>query len=480
MTHTILIVDDEATQRNILQHVITEKLGYRGIIASSGAEAISWIQKCKKPAPDLMLLDYELGSNNALDVMQSLRENGIDIPVVVVTAYGDMEKASACIRAGAFDFLSKPINIERLDVSLRNALHAKRLQMQVQRLEKHRTGGASFSDMVGGNVQFTNCVGQATKIAHLNTPVLLEGENGVGKETFARAIHGASARSRFPFVVIDCGAVSEQSSDHSALYKKLLEANQGTAYLVGICNLELERQAKLLRALQEGEIVASGTITPTKLDVRLISSTNRNLDMMVQRGEFRSDLQHRLSSAHILLPALRDRRDDIHMLIEHFIRKYAALEYKTIRGITPSALGMLVSHSWHGNIRHLENLVFRAVVMTERSQLDIDDFEPLRKAQTISRAQMIGGSDMIGHNQEISAMQALSSIANESSSLMSLVAASGHMKRMDQLEVEAIRYALHYYKGHMSEVARRLGIGRSTLYRKMHDFNIVHPEAVSG
>lgn len=465
MTQTILIVDDEATQRNILQHVVSEKLGYRGVMLSSGEEALNWIQKSRQPVPDLVLLDYELGVNNAIDVMHMLTQHGIDIPVIVVTAYGDMEKARASIQAGAFDFLSKPVNIERLDVSLRNALHAKNLQSQVCRLEKKYMGSVSFSDMIGMNKQFSACIAQAHKAANNSFPILLEGENGTGKESLALAIHGAGYRKKNPFMELDCASLGDSQTK---LYEKFYDANGGTIYLVGICNLRLECQAKLLRAIQESEVTLGEDMSPKKIDVRVISSTERCLDGMTERGEFRSDLKYRLSNTHIKIPGLRDRRDDIHLLVNHFIQKYAAREYKTIRGISSSAMGMLVSHTWLGNVRQLENIVFRAVVMTENMQLDIDDFELLFKPQFRTQPEVVSGVNLM----------ALSGLAAGSpSSLMSLVGSSGHMKRIDQLEVEAIRYALQYYKGHMSEVARRLGIGRSTLYRKMHDFNITLPES---
>lgn len=403
--------------------------------------------------------------------MRNMNDHGVDIPVVVVTAYGDMEKAAACIKAGAFDFLSKPVNIERLGVSLRNALHTKFLQHQVQSFERHRTGGVSFSQVIGNNVAFRACIAQATKAAHGSMPLLIRGESGSGKTLLARAIHGSSGRSRHPFVTLNCSMLMEPSgtlaldknlspAHGNKLYEKILEANHGTLYISGVCNLSLPQQVLLLRALQENELpMEGGRATP--VDVRVISGSSRSLDILVQKGEFRGDLLHRLAHSMISLPALRDRRDDIHLLVEYFIRKYAASEFKTVRSISPSALGMLVSHPWQGNVRQLENKIFRAVALSKNSQLDIDDFDMLQRDEA---------ADYRVH--EHSSASPYHAPALENTSLMSLVGPSGHMKRMDQLEVEAIRYALQYYKGHMSEVARRLGIGRSTLYRKIHDFDI--------
>jgi DNA-binding NtrC family response regulator len=327
--------------------------------------------------------------------------------------------------------------------------------------------------------------------------VLIEGESGVGKEMVARAIQGESDRRGKPFVAVNCGAMPENLVE-SILFGhekgsftgatarhagKFQEAHGGTLFLDEVAELPLDIQVKLLRALQEGEIDPVGARRPVKVNIRLISATNRNMIEMVKAGQFREDLYYRLHVFPIMVPPLRVRSEDIDGLVQHFIVRFAAEEGRKIRSIDDQALAMLKAYSWPGNVRQLENAVFRAIVLCESDRLTVDDFPqiaalvegyearvppapaPAPKPELPSgRAAIIGGegSGAIGRGA-VSDGMALGIPA---------VTDGGHIRRLEEVEADMIRLALHRYRGQMSEVARKLGIGRSTLYRKMRDLGL--------
>src|SRR6201999_628067 len=297
--------------------------------------------------------------------------------------------------AGAHTFVVKPVGMQRLQVSLRNALNASALKGELQRIRHSREGRLTFSDIITRSEAMATVLRIAQKAAASSIPVLIEGDSGVGKELFARAIHGSSERKSKPFVAVNCGAIPDNLVE-SILFGhergaftgaterhtgKFVEASGGTLFLDEISELPLTAQVKLLRALQEGAVEAVGGRKPVKVDVRIISATNRKLLDRVKSGHFREDLFYRLHVLPLTIPPLRARREDIPHLLRHFLARFAAEESRTITGISGEAMAYLTELDWPGNIRQLENTVYRAVVLSDGEQLGIADF-PLINAQT--------------------------------------------------------------------------------------------------
>ena len=313
------------------------------------------------------------------------------MPVIVQTAHGGIDNVVSAMRAGAVDFVVKPVGAERLHVSLRNALNASALEGELQRMKKSRAGTLGFADIITKTPSMQAVIRIAEKAATSAIPVLIGGESGVGKELIARAIHGSSERRTKPFVAVNCGAMPENLVE-SILFGhekgaftgaterhtgKFVEASGGTLFLDEVGELPLAAQVKLLRAIQEGEVEPVGARRPVKVDVRLISATNRDLIADVKAGRFREDLFYRLHVFPITVPPLRERPADIPALARHFLARFAAEEGKRIRLITPDALRLLLAFRWPGNIRQLENTVFRAVVLAESDEIGIDEFPQL-------------------------------------------------------------------------------------------------------
>jgi DNA-binding NtrC family response regulator len=316
------------------------------------------------------------------------------------------------------------------------------------------------------------------RAAQSDIPILIEGESGAGKELIARAIQGTSARAGKPFVTVNCGAIPEnliesllfgheKGSFTGASDKhlgKFQEADGGTLFLDEIGELRLDMQVKLLRALQEGEVDPVGSKRPVKVDVRIISATNRDLYEMAEDGSFRKDLYYRLNVFPILVPPLRERREDIAPLARHFIARFAAEENKSVTELAPQAADLIERFAWPGNVRQLENTIFRAVVLCDGPVLDLCDFPQIAAA--------MGMETRPARRGHLSAPSPLAEPAIASAYALDLTDGQGHMRKFEALESDIIRMAIGCYDGHMSEVARRLGIGRSTLYRKLKEYGL--------
>ncbi|MBV9692694.1 MAG: sigma-54-dependent Fis family transcriptional regulator, partial [Alphaproteobacteria bacterium] len=341
-----------------------------------------------------------------------------------------------------------------------------------------------FKDIVTRSPKMLSVLRGAEKAATSHIPVLIDGESGVGKELIARAIQGSSERAGRPFVAVNCGAIPEnliesilfgheKGSFTGATDKhlgKFQEADGGTLFLDEIGELRLDMQVKLLRALQEGEVDPVGSKRPVKVDVRIISATNRDLAELTRQGQFREDLYYRLNAFPIVIPPLRARRDDIPALARHFIERFGAEEHKQVAGLAPDAAELLERFDWPGNVRQLENTIFRAVVLCEGALLDICDFPQIAAAMGVD-AKVRRTQEFAPHAPSMPLQRAIAQHAVSPYSISSTDAA-GHMRKLDEIESEIIRLAISRYDGHMSEVARRLGIGRSTLYRKLKEFGL--------
>ncbi|MDP9136868.1 MAG: sigma-54 dependent transcriptional regulator, partial [Pseudomonadota bacterium] len=353
-----------------------------------------------------------------------------------------------------------------------------------------------FHELIASSPAMAGVLRLGRRAAQSHIPVLVEGESGVGKEMIARAIHGESGRRGRAFVAVNCGAIPEnlvesilfgheKGSFTGASGKhigKFQEADGGTLFLDEVAELPLEIQVKLLRAVEQGEIDPVGSRKPVKVDIRLISATNRNMIEMVKLGRFREDLYYRLNVFPILLPPLRQRTEDIPALVDHFITRFAAEEGRKVRGIDPAAVTMLKAYAWPGNVRQLENTVFRAIVLSEGNELGVDDFPQIASLVEGYEAKIPPApvlqqrpSAPQGHEAVIGGPFPRSTGETVSDGMafgIPAVTDGGHIRKLVDIEADMIRLALHRYRGQMSEVARKLGIGRSTLYRKMRDLGL--------
>jgi DNA-binding NtrC family response regulator len=439
------------------------------------------------PSIDAVVLDLVMPGLDGMGVLARLRDAGLNIPVIVQTAHGGIDNVVSAMRAGAQDFVVKPVGMERLQVSLRNALNASALKGELQRIRHSREGRLTFSDIITRSETMAAVLRTAQKAAASSIPVLIEGESGVGKELFARAIHGSGERKSKPFVAVNCGAIPDNLVE-SILFGhekgaftgaterhtgKFVEASGGTLFLDEISELPLAAQVKLLRALQEGAVEAVGGRKPVKVDVRIVSATNRKLLDRVKGGHFREDLFYRLHVLPVTIPPLRARREDIPHLLRHFLARFGAEENRTITGITGEAMAHLSQLDWPGNIRQLENAVYRAVVMSDGDQLGLADF-PLVQAHAPSTADVHSEPLIVSPAIQPAAPGVISGIEIpisplSANGLLSMLTAAGEVRPLEEMENEIIRFAISHYRGQMSEVARRLKIGRSTLYRKLDE-----------
>lgn len=486
MAQTILIVDDDPVQRRLLEATI-RRSDLEVLTAPGGRPALELIQGPHGERIHLVLLDLVMPDLDGLSVLAHLRVSHPDLPVIVLTARGGIDSAVEAMRAGANDFLVKPASPERIAVSIRNALKIGTLSGEVCRLKKKNDNRLAFADLVGASAQMRHVVRLGQRAAQSSIPILIEGESGVGKELIARAIQGTSARAGKPFVTINCGALPENLIE-SILFGhekgaftgasdrhlgKFQEADGGTLFLDEIGELRLDMQVKLLRVLQENEVDPIGAKRPVKIDVRIISATNRDLAQMTQEGSFREDLFYRLNVFPILVPPLRERDDDILSLARHFIARFNAEEHRSVIGLSPQAENLLKSFSWPGNVRQLENTIFRAVVLCDGDMLDIHDFPQIATAMGVEirgRAMAAGGQLESVRDEDLRERPRPETRTQPFA--VPALDASGHMRKLEDLEAEMIRLAIARYDGHMTEVARRLGIGRSTLYRKLKDLGL--------
>jgi DNA-binding NtrC family response regulator len=495
----ILIVDDDPVQCRLLEAML-HKFGYEAVVRDHGEAALALLCGADGTRIDCVILDLVMPNLDGLGVLARLRQAGVKVPVIVQTAHGGIDNVVSAMRAGAIDFVVKPVGTERLHVSLRNALTTSALEGEIARFKHSRAGTLGFADIITKSANMQGVIRIAEKAAASNIPVLICGESGVGKELIARAIHGSGERRAKPFVAVNCGAMPEHLVE-SILFGhekgsftgaterhtgKFVEASGGTLFLDEVGELPPAAQVKLLRAIQEGEVEPVGARRPVKVDVRIISATNRDLIADVKAGRFREDLFYRLHVFPITVPPLRERPADIPALARHFLARFAAEEGKRIRVIAPEAVRLLAACPWPGNIRQLENALFRAVVLAEGDTLSPAELPQIAahvtayddgRATTQPAAIAVDENDSEGMTVETAPLQpevnaataAISSTAPES---LPLLDAAGNVRPLEEVEAELVRFAIAHYGGQMSEVARRLRIGRSTLYRKLEGLGL--------
>lgn len=475
MGKTVLIVDDDPTQRRLIQAVV-EKSGFSTLQADSGDAALSMIFGADGKNIHVVLLDLIMPGLDGMETLRNISEKRAELPVIVLTGKGSIDTVVNAMQMGARDFIVKPASPERIVVSIRNALELNTLVGEVTRLKKTSTGTLTFNDLVGSASSMRAVVAMGERGAKANIPILITGESGVGKEVIARAIQGASERSERPFVTVNCGAIPENlvesilfghekgsfTGANAKHLGKFQEATSGTLFLDEVGELPLDMQVKLLRVLQEGEVDPIGSKRPVPVDVRIVSATNRDLAESVRNGTFREDLYYRLNVFPIQVPALRERKEDISALTEHFVRRFNAQERMSIIGASRETIEMLKSYEWPGNVRQLENSIFRAMILSNGQNLEPQDFPQISGELPSFATKADGGLSALIQN----------SLDNELDEKIRFLDREGHLRTLDEIERDLIEFAINNYDGHMSEIARRLGIGRSTLYRKVREHGV--------
>ena len=481
----VLIVDDDPVQLRLTAEV-ARRAGFSPVTAAGGDEALSLLRT--DPGYGAMILDLVMPDRDGMAVMETMAREAIAVPVIVQTAHSSLETVVSAMRNGAADFFVKPVAPERLIVSLRNIMKLGELETIVRTERHRRTGTLGLADIVTRSPAMHRVLTLAQKAAKSPIPVLVEGETGTGKELVARVIQGMGDRASKPFVTVNCGAIPANLvestlfghkkgaftgaiADHAG---KFAEANGGTLFLDEIGELPLDAQAKLLRALQEGEIEPVGASRIERVNVRVISATNRRLLGLAQTGEFREDLYYRLNVFPIYVPPLRERLDDIELLASHFIARFAAEAQKRIAGLSGPALELLRGYDWPGNIRQLENVLYRAIVLSDGGYLEIADF-PQIVAQARGREESLRLASALpvpSAPVHIDAARPRKEVETREAVQDRFLDAGGDVRPLETLERELIEFALKRYGGRMSKVARALGIGRSTLYRKLRDYGL--------
>jgi len=383
MSHTILLVDDEPKMRDVLGATLAD-LGYRPLVASSGPEALEILER---EEIDLILSDLRMPKMSGRELLLEVKRRHPNLPVVFITAYSSVKDAVQAIKEGAFDYIGKPFEIEELDATLVNALRLHDALRDNQRLRQELEGRYSFDNLIGTSASFRQVIAAIGEVCESRANVLIQGESGTGKEMVARAIHFNSPRKDKPFVALNCAAIPEglleselfghvKGAFTGAIANRIgrfAQADQGTIFLDEIGDMPIALQAKILRVLQERSFEPVGSTLTKTVDVRIIAATNRDLREAVKRGQFREDLYYRLNVFPIALPALRERREDIPLLVQHVTRQISSTIGKRVSGFSPAALRAMADYHWPGNIRELQNCIERAIIVAKQPLVDVGD-----------------------------------------------------------------------------------------------------------
>ena len=458
---TILCVDDEPAIRVVLEHALT-KLGHRPLLAEGTDEAIATVGRT---SVDLILADYRMPKATGLDLLARCNELGYDIPMIMMTAYSSIEHAVISIKSGAVDYLTKPIRTETLDIAINQALEVAKLRRQNEAFRKEIAAFKSTREIVGDSAVLQAVMRTIAMVAPTRATVLLLGESGTGKELFARAIHDQSPRHDQPFVSLNCAALPEGLVE-SALFGHergaftgatartpgaFERAHRGTLLLDEISEMRLDLQAKLLRVIQEQEFERVGGKHLIQVDVRIIATTNRDLKAEVAAGRFRSDLYYRLHVVPLKAPSLRQRLDDVPLLVHHFLRRAAKeLGVPTV-AVSPEALAILQSYAWPGNVRELANLVERAVILSPDGTIGPQVFKSYLEEDVASAA--------------APPVEAVRPVPEVSSAEPVAAAETLNLRDLEKVMIER---ALVTTSGNRTRAARLLGISERTLRNKLN------------
>jgi len=448
VTQKVLIIDDEEAIQDSCNQVLKRE-GYSVRGATNGAEGL---QHFKQETFHVVLLDLRLPGIGGMEILKLIKEENPETPVIIITGFASIESAVEAIKLGAFDYLAKPFSPEELRVIVKKAVKSRDIYFENLSLRKALEDKTQFDMVVGSGAAMERVLDIVRRVSTTDSTVLLTGESGTGKEILAREIHKHSPRSKFPFVVVDCGALVETLFESELFghvkgsftgafetkHGRFEVANGGTIFLDEISNISMNIQAKLLRVIQEREVTRIGSTKPIKVDIRILAATNENLADCVRQGKFRDDLFYRLSVVPIHLPLLRDRKEDIPLLVDHFLNKYNRKAKKKINKISPSVIKALQQYDWPGNIRELENTIERAVVLAPGEEIRLDDL--MYHGITTSYSMFSSGT--------------------------------GEHHTLDEIEKEYIQTVLQAHHQNRSHTAKVLGIDRKTLLSKIKKYNL--------
>lgn len=461
MTPLILLVDDDRSTRRIIMGGLKQNLDINFMQAEHGADALRILSGDNGGAVKLVILDINMPVMDGIDTLRHIGKNYPHLPVIIITDPDETEKIDEAMVLGAFDFISKPIQNARLEVSVKNALKFSSIQNEIFNLQSNNQKQSAFRSLIGWDQGLKPCIAMAEKAAACNLPVLIMGETGTGKEMFARAIHEESKRNNDKFVAVNCGAIPENLVESTLfghekgaftgatdkVIGKFREADGGTIFLDEIGELPHEAQVKLLRVLQQKEVEPVGAASPVKVDVRIISATNRTLQDQVQKGAFREDLYFRLNVLEMNIIPLRERPEDIPLLINYFINKFCVEHNMPIKRMNAHTLSIFIEKQWQGNVRELENLVYRLIAMSEGEELVWNEANENVESSKPSVPQIPS--------------------KKPSNNLINPVHENGAFKSFKEIEEEIITAALAHNKHNVTATAKTLGIAKSTLYLKM-------------
>lgn len=458
---TILIVDDDKVQRMISTRALEKLPGYTLEEAGDGKEGLERLMNTKLPLPDLVLLDHYMPNMDGMEALKLIRESYPALPVIIVTANNELEEAILFMQNGASDFITKPFSPERLRISVEQHLKLSALSSEVARLSRKEKGRGQFADLIGHDSGLKECVNMGRKAAASDISVLISGQSGTGKELFARAVHGESLRAGKAFVAINCGAIPEnlvestlfgheKGSFTGAIAReigKFREAEGGTLLLDEVGELKPDIQTKLLRVLQQKEVQPVGAGKAVPVNVRIISATHRDLAEDVAAGRFREDLYYRLNVLPIHMPSLGERKQDIPAIARHLLQRICASERRTTLPAEDKAVQWLQQQPWNGNVRELENMLYRAVVLADKPSLQAEDLMALSSTSASARPRV------------------------SNAHYVPLLDAEGNARTLEAIEDDIIEAAMLRCNNNVSEAARMLDMGQSTLYKKLSGKN---------
>jgi DNA-binding NtrC family response regulator len=456
-SRTVLIVDDDESFRRVMEYQLRED-GYRVLTACNVASAL---QRFQADSVDVVMTDVKMPGGDGMELLARLKTVQPDLPILILTAHGTIGSAVEAMKLGAADYLTKPFTRDQLRIALGKMLDVVALKRENRRLREVVTERFSFASMVAGSRAMHSVMAVAARVAQTHATVLLEGESGTGKELLAKAIHLQSDRKDQPFITVNCAAIPENLLE-SELFGhrrgsftgavtdkqgKFEAANKGTVFLDEIGDLPLMMQVKVLRVLQQREVDKVGDLRPVKVDVRIVAATNRDLEQMIADGRFRDDLYYRLAVVGIRLPPLRERTDDLPLLVEHFVAKHGAPRGRAQMAIAPAVYSAFNLYPWPGNIRELENVIERALVLDRDDLIGLDDLpDRLRpREQRLGRVHMELPDDGLS---------------------------------LEDVERDLLQAALVKHDWNQTKAATYLNITRSALLYRMQKFRLERPQPI--
>lgn len=450
-TLSILVVDDDKAHRTMLRSLLSG-WGYTVIEADDGQTAIDFVRE--RPF-DLILMDIRMIKVSGLEALTTIKDYNPAIPIIIMTAYSSVETAVEAIKKGAYDYLTKPLDFDELRINLKRAINHRQLEKENRQLKATLDNHFDRSKLIGSSPAMTSLLETVSQVAPSEASVLIYGESGTGKELIASAIHTNSSRRHGPFISLNCAAITETlfeselfghekgafTGAHRKKEGRFEQADGGTLFLDEVSEMPLTMQVKLLRVLQERIVTRVGGNQEIKIDVRIVSATNRTLKKEIAEGRFREDLYYRLNVVSLEVPPLRERRDDIPLLTDHFLRKFGEQNHKEIKGVTPQAMDRLLKYDWPGNVRELMNGLERATVLARSEYIDTKDL-PL-------------------------------SVQGEANQEEGIVTQALENQPLEEIEKAAVLQTLEACGGNKSETARRLGVTRKTLHKKLKKYGMM-------